>query len=495
MGEPTIETLAAISASIEAGNDRESSCAEHGLSLTSFETAREDLLKSMADAAARDDLQLSRRWSRALAAAQRRATLAARKAKRKPAGDLPGPPPEVHLPVIRATVPERAPVGPTAAPSVGSILPPIAAPSTPPVAGPMPSPVLPPMAFPAPVSATAPPPTVQACALPFAASPAAAAPAMLPGPLAPPPRIDVRAKVSDRRRPAVTMMAMTPPADATALPFHGKVQASPPPKSAPPPMAPAASAELPQAALDQVAQAPAARPARNPLLESTRTDLASQTAAVDPVKLAGSALPFARKASQWSGPDGGAPTQRDPNRRSSSSLPPAGAGGGARTMAIDAADVLWRPRVALPFPAPDASLRSDAPGGGADPTQLTPAVVPGGALPFRSDGPGAGHPAGAPAPVAAPLPPSPSPPRAGQANVAAEQRAASFTLAQYARLCAELRTAPDDAARLRAQYGIDDATWFALHSLWQSRFRADPGLRYRWDMQVDHLVAKRNTGQ
>ena len=66
--------------------------------------------------------------------------------------------------------------------------------------------------------------------------------------------------------------------------------------------------------------------------------------------------------------------------------------------------------------------------------------------------------------------------------MSAEQKAANMSLAQYAQICAEVRTAPEKSGEIRARLGFDNASWTALHKLfdetrvtWQ---RADSALRH-----------------
>jgi len=75
---------------------------------------------------------------------------------------------------------------------------------------------------------------------------------------------------------------------------------------------------------------------------------------------------------------------------------------------------------------------------------------------------------------------------AGAGPAAKSTRAAeSFTLAEYAKICATVRAFPDHVAGIRSHYGLDIDGWKAMHALWQARFDKDPALKGRWQMLVD----------
>lgn len=92
-------------------------------------------------------------------------------------------------------------------------------------------------------------------------------------------------------------------------------------------------------------------------------------------------------------------------------------------------------------------------------------------LPFRSATPEPARPA-APAPTAAAAPPAPASP--------ASQRAARFTLEQFASLSAEIAVAPAAVAQVRGRYHLDEASHRAEAEEWGRRFAADKELFARY---------------
>jgi hypothetical protein len=275
--------------------------------------------------------------------------------------------------------------------------------------------------------------------------PAASSPGVSPPPHAGPPPTAAPA-------PTFAPPAPSPPPHAGPPP-----RAWPPPRLAPPAPAPPLTAEV-VVPPPRVAAPPAAPP---PLVAAAPPPSAPAHAPPAPAPgpaagaaalrgtmmhdgplLAGPALPFERSA----------PAQRPAEPPAPPRAERARAG---HTMVTEVSQVL----AAIGAPLPFAAASGAAPGTPSTPSPEPPALEA----------------AARPAPALDP---------------AARQRAESFTLAQYARLCAELRADPESAPRVRAGYGVDGAAWTHMHTIWQARFRDDPTLKFRWEKQVEQILAK-----
>ena len=71
--------------------------------------------------------------------------------------------------------------------------------------------------------------------------------------------------------------------------------------------------------------------------------------------------------------------------------------------------------------------------------------------------------------------------RADIARAEATRRVQAMSLGDYVALCAAVRQAPDKASDVRSSFGLDMASWTALHKLWQGHFQRDPSIRARWE--------------
>jgi len=69
-------------------------------------------------------------------------------------------------------------------------------------------------------------------------------------------------------------------------------------------------------------------------------------------------------------------------------------------------------------------------------------------------------------------------------------RAQRMSLVDYARLCAESQVYPDHVAWVCERYGLDEAAWRALHTLWQELFKKDPSLHAHWQRLVAQHMAQ-----
>jgi hypothetical protein len=60
----------------------------------------------------------------------------------------------------------------------------------------------------------------------------------------------------------------------------------------------------------------------------------------------------------------------------------------------------------------------------------------------------------------------------------------SFTLDQYANLCAGVRAHPTHVPWVRSRFGLTEDGWTALHVLWRERFLRDPSLQEQWQQMI-----------
>ncbi len=378
----SLETVAEITADLDARGDRDAVLAEHGLDGDAFEAARTAWMRKVAERAAHRDFALGLRWASALATAQRAAVARARARDKRRGAEGPLP----VAPQVRSSLRTRR----------AAVAPPHAAPaiSAPAAAVPVPT------AAPARVAVTA-----------FADETAPMPPVAPPG--------------APRRSPKTMMTNMASLAQASApLPFAGR----PPARTAAAPSSrPPSGADMPFAVPVVAVPKPALLPtaAHGPLVE---------------------------------------PPPPTPARREDDAKPPTAPRRSPKTMNLDSAMVL---AAVTPF------LRAHP---------VPPSV--------RTPPP----PASARASASAPVSPSSGTPGSISA-VEARRRAEVFTLAQYARLAAGLRLAPERATQLREAYGIDPDTWTTLHQVWQERFRATPALKERWQAQVEQILARLRAGQ
>jgi len=140
-------------------------------------------------------------------------------------------------------------------------------------------------------------------------------------------------------------------------------------------------------------------------------------------------------------------------------------------------------RPALPFQAAPEVLKKAPPARSLAETDVfvSPAAIARPAMPFASK---QSPPNAAPAPI---RPPGPELPFKDVRVARPTRRADSFTLAEYAKICATVRAFPDQVAQIRGHYGLDAEGWRAMHALWRDRFEKDAALEARW-----HTLVERN---
>ncbi|WP_438020253.1 hypothetical protein WMF18_14785 [Sorangium sp. So ce315] len=458
----TLEELAAIAGALEAGVPRDDAIAGAGLSVEAWEAARERWLAKLAAQAARGQLRASQRYLELVAEHRRRGQAKAREARRKLEGPIPVAP-EAHLPALGGAPPDGAtPVAaaavgdegtarsPWARSSAGAPTPPRLV-DRPPLASGAPSP--PPAAVPPPPAITPPP---------------WPSPIEEPPPTAPPDlatRLGARAVPLQDALPFSQGRANAPPVEATtkpaaarrnttivgtvgalradrALPFS-RTAAAPPADSALPFSRPSPSAPDDKAL-------PFSRPASPPAADS--------------------ALPFSRKRAASTADIPLPPSRANPSAPADKALP------FSPPSPSPPADK------ALPFSRPAASsspsraMRDEAV------PQPPPPPPASWALPFQQPSSGDGPPANAP----------PSPSAAGaRVEAAMIRRVERISLAQYARICADVREHPAHVQEIQRHYGLDPQSWTALHARWHERFQADPALKARWQALVEQSAARR----
>ncbi|WP_437737248.1 hypothetical protein [Sorangium sp. So ce1335] len=506
----TLEELAAIAGALEAGVPRDEALAGAGLSVEAWEAGRERWLAKLAGQAARGQLRPSQRYLELLAEQKRRAQARVREARRKLEGPIPVAP-EAHLPALGGAQPEGAtPVAaagasdeeiarsPWARPSANApsapplvARPALAASAPSPLPSAMPSPVPAVTPTPWPLSIEEPPPTAPPDlvarlgaravplqdALPFVHDAANAAPGEMNAEQAA-PRLDttVAGAVSPFRADKALPFSRTAPAAPNdgALPFSRTAPVMPADKALP------FSRTAPVMPADKAL--PFSQPSSPP-----PTDKAlpfSQPSSPPPTD---KALPFSRPVSPPVA-DGGLPFSRKsatstadialPFSRKSPSPPADKALPFSPPSPPPPADKVLPFSQPSPPPAPPRTSRDEA--------VPRPPPLPSAswALPFQQPSSGDGPPAKA----------SPSPSATGaQAAVdaAMNRRVERISLAQYARICADVREHPAHVQEIQSHYGLDAQSWTALHARWHERFQADPALKARWQALVEQSAARR----
>ncbi|WP_437640124.1 hypothetical protein [Sorangium sp. So ce854] len=473
----TLEELAAIAGAVEAGVPRDDALAGAGLSVEAWEAARERWLAKLAAQAARGQLRASQRYLELVAEHRRRGQAKAREARRKLEGPIPVAP-EAHLPALGGAAPEGATsAAAAAAGDEGAARSPWARSS----AGGPTAPRLverPPLASgaPSPLPAAVPPPLPAVTPTPWPS------PVEEPPPTAPP---DVVARIGARAVPLQDALpfsqdrANAPPAEATtkpaaarmnttivgtvgalradrALPFS-RANPSPPADSALPFSRPSPSAPADNAL-------PFSRPASPPAADS--------------------ALPFSRKSAASTADIPLPPSRANPSPPADKALP------FSRANPSPPADKALPFSRANPSPPADKALPFSRPASSSPPRATRdeaaprPSPLPSGswALPFQQPSSGDGPPANAP----------PSPSAAGaRVDAAMIRRVERISLAQYARICADVREHPAHVQEIQRHYGLDPQSWAALHTRWHERFQADPALKARWQALVEQSAARR----
>ncbi|XYI01984.1 hypothetical protein ACMHYB_20305 [Sorangium sp. So ce1128] len=492
-GSITLEELAAVAGALEAGVPQDEALAGAGLSVEAWEAARERWLVKLAAQAARGQLRSSQRYLELVAGQKRRAQAKLREARRKLDGPMPVAP-EAHLPALAAAPPEGALAGapleaatplhaagasddraarsPWArASAMGPPALPLADRSPLPAATASPQAAVAPTSMPIPEPpATAPPGLLKRVDRRTAEIPAVpeALPFSQDGSNAPPvettaapaaARLDgatrigaVSALPADRALP-FSRAANAPPGDS-ALPFARPIPSPPADNALPfarPIPSPPADNALPFARPIPSPPADNALPFARPI-PSPPADNALPFARPIPSPPADSALPFSR------------PTPSPPADKA---LP------FSRPTPSPPADK------ALPFsrPAPPAASSRAV----KDETAPLPPLAESWALPFQQPSSTGGPPANA----------SPSQP-AARAGVDAEttRRVERISLAQYARICADMRDHPNHIQEIRSHYGLDPQGWAALHAMWHERFHSNPALKARWQALVEQSARR-----
>lgn len=482
----SLEELAAITAAIDSGGDREAVLAERRVTPERFDAAREAWMREVARRASTGDRALALRWTALVHAAGSTAAAKGTAAKKRKAG---GKAPVA--PQVRASLRTRAKPG-VAKPVVagGSPAPKPELPPPPPALAP-PGPVAAPSEVRRPsrtlmtsVSALA----AQVAPLPFAGASAKRPGSQPPAGLEPVLPFAARSADEPRQpRPAAGAPAAPvrarPPAEDDPLSRTSPQPTSEPSRSAlpfdrkklertSPPSVPKEAGALPFSGNRLGRTGPISVPASAALPFDASAD---RTAPIAPVAIPAAALPFDASADRTAPiapvvipASAGLPFDPSP-----------GVGAAARPSAPDEPARVRKPTERDPL------------GSTMNMAGVSPVAA---AMPFlKKPNPGSAPlPGAAPASsAAAPMSQAPSTsPAGGVAEAAARRKAESFTLAQYARLGAELRLDPTQAQRLRASYGIDEATWLALHQVWKDRFTATPMLRARWESQVEQILAK-----
>lgn len=71
-----------------------------------------------------------------------------------------------------------------------------------------------------------------------------------------------------------------------------------------------------------------------------------------------------------------------------------------------------------------------------------------------------------------------------------KRRVERISLAQYARICADVREHPAHVHEIQGHYGLDPQSWTALHAMWHERFQSDPALKARWQALVEQSARR-----
>ncbi|WP_437692618.1 hypothetical protein [Sorangium sp. So ce176] len=450
----TLEELAAIAGALEAGAPRDEALAGAGLSVEAWEAARERWMARLAAQAARGQLRPSQRYLELIAEQKRRAHVKQREARRKPEGPMPVAP-EAHLPALGGAHPDGAtPVAAAgvsdeeAARSPWARSSAVAPPARPPVdRSPLPA------ATPPPLPAATPSP------LPAATPTPRASPIPEPPPTAP--------------RAFVTLLDMRAVPLQDALPFARKVPGRPADSALPfargapvPPTDNALPFSRPSPSPPADKALPFSRPVAPPAADSA---LPFSRPVAPPA--ADNALPFSRpnpaptadKALPFSHPSPSPPSDNALPFSRPSPSPPA-----------DNALPFARPAAS---PAPRASSRDEA--------VPRPPPLPSGswALPFQQpssgDGPLASTSLSRSAAGARP-----------EVDAEMKRRVERISLAQYARICADVREHPAHVHEIQGHYGLDPQSWTALHAMWHERFQSDPALKARWQALVEQSARR-----
>ncbi|WP_437960244.1 hypothetical protein WME76_11775 [Sorangium sp. So ce119] len=524
----TLEELAAIAGALEAGAPRDEALAGAGLSVEGWEAARERWLAKLAAQAARGQLRPSQRYLELVGEQKRRAQAKLREARRKPEGPMPVAP-EAHLPALGGAPPDgAAPVAAAGVSDEEAARSPWARSSA---SGPAARPLMDrsplPSGTPSPLPSGTPSPLPAAIPSPLPA----ATPTPRPSPIPEPPPTAPRAFVTLLDMRAVPLQDALPfrqgasnaaPVEATAarmdttnvgtmsalpadraLPFARKIpgtltdSALPFSRGAPPPSTDSAlpfSRPNPPPAADKALpfSRPVTPPADNALpfsrpVAPPAADNALPFSRPAPPAAADNALPFSRpapppaadKALPFSHPSSSPPADNAlPFSRQSPSPPADNALPFSRQSPSPPADnALPFSRPVAPPAPPRASSRDEA--------VPRPPPLPTGrwALPFQQPSSGDGSPANT----------SLSRSAAGarpEVDAEMKRRVERISLAQYARICADVREHPAHVHDIQGHYGLDPQSWTALHAMWHERFQSDPALKARWQALVEQSARR-----
>ncbi|WP_438029625.1 hypothetical protein [Sorangium sp. So ce233] len=513
----TLEELAAIAGALEAGAPRDEALAGAGLSAEAWEAARERWLAKLAAQAARGQLRPSQRYLELVAEQKRRAQAKLREARRKPEGPMPVAP-EAHLPALGGAHPDGAtPVAAAGVSDEESARSPWARSSaSAPPARPLvdrsplpsgtPSPLPAAMPTPRPSPIPEPPPTAPRAfvtlldmravplqdALPFRQDASNAAPVEATAASAA-ARMDtanvgaVSASPADRALPfsrtvpvsptdSASPFSRTAPVNPTdnALPFSRPTSSSAADKALPfsrPVPPPAADNALPFSRPTSSSAADKALPFSRPVAPPA-TDNALPFSRPNPPPAADKALPFSHPSSSPPADNALPFARQSPSPPADNALP------FSRQSPSPPADN------ALPFARP-ADSPAPPRASGRDEAVPRPPPLPTGswALPFQQPSSGDGSPANT----------SLSRSAAGarpEVDAEMKRRVERISLAQYARICADVREHPAHVHEIQGHYGLDPQSWTALHAMWHERFQADAALKARWQALVEQSARR-----
>ncbi|WP_433936258.1 hypothetical protein AB3662_16330 [Sorangium cellulosum] len=490
----TLEELAAIAGALEAGAPRDEALAGAGLSVEAWEAARERWLAKLAAQAARGQLRPSQRYLELVGEQRRRAQAKLRETRRKPEGPMPVAP-EAHLPALGGAHPDGAtPVAaaglsdeeaarspwarssasaPPARPLMDRSPLPSGTPSPLPAAIPSPLPAATPTPRPSPIPE--PPPTAPRAfvtlldmravplqdALPFHQDTSNAAPVEAPA-------ASAAARMDTTN--VGTMSAI--PADR-ALPFSRKIPGTPIDSALPfgrtAPVPPTDNA-LPFSRPNPPPAADKALPFSRPVAPPSDNALPFSRPVAPPA--ADNALPFSRPAPPPAADKALPFSHQSPSPPADNALP------FSRQSPSPPADN------ALPFARPAASPAPPR-ASSRDEAVPRPPPLPTGswALPFQQPSSGDGSPANT----------SLSRSAAGtrpEVDAEMKRRVERISLAQYARICADVREHPAHVHEIQGHYGLDPQSWTALHTMWHERFQSDPALKARWQALVEQSARR-----